>query len=122
MHVLLKYNSIICVFLLRFTYGHLFSNAPKAYESINLGFNMPVGVFDSGLGGLTVYRGIQKRMPDLKLSYIGDNMHAPYGVRDADDIYNLTCKSVERLWDEGCNLVILACNTATAVTCERMQE
>ncbi|KAB7615671.1 glutamate racemase [Amylibacter sp. SFDW26] len=83
---------------------------------------MPVGVFDSGLGGLTVYRGIQERMPDLKLSYIGDNMHAPYGVRDADDIYNLTCRSVERLWDEGCNLAILACNTATAVACKRMQE
>ncbi|GLQ34399.1 glutamate racemase [Amylibacter marinus] len=83
---------------------------------------MPVGVFDSGLGGLTVYRGIQKRMPDLALSYLGDNAHAPYGVRDADDIYNLTCASVERLWDEGCDLVILACNTATAVACKRMQE
>ena len=83
---------------------------------------MPVGVFDSGLGGLTVYRGIQKRMPDLPLSYLGDNAHAPYGVRDKDDIYDLTCKGVERLWDEGCDLVILACNTATAVACRRMQE
>lgn len=83
---------------------------------------MPVGVFDSGLGGLTVYRGIQKHMPDLNLSYLGDNANAPYGVRDADDIYNLTCAGVERLWDEGCNLVILACNTATAVACRRMQE
>lgn len=83
---------------------------------------MPVGVFDSGLGGLTVYRGIQKRMPDLALSYLGDNAHAPYGVRDNEDIYNLTCAGVERLWDEGCDLVILACNTATAVACRRMQE
>ncbi|MFK5997398.1 MAG: aspartate/glutamate racemase family protein [Rhodobacterales bacterium] len=83
---------------------------------------MPVGVFDSGLGGLTVYRAIQKRMPDLTLSYLGDNANAPYGVRDADDIYHLTCRGVERLWDEGCDLVILACNTATAVACRRMQE
>jgi glutamate racemase len=83
---------------------------------------MPIGVFDSGLGGLTVYRAIQKRLPEQTLSYLGDNAHAPYGVRDADDIYNLTCTGVERLWDEGCDLVILACNTATAVACRRMQE
>jgi glutamate racemase len=83
---------------------------------------MPVGIFDSGLGGLTVYRAIQKHMPNLTLSYLGDNANAPYGVRDADDIYHLTCRGVERLWDEGCDLVILACNTATAVACRRMQE
>ena len=83
---------------------------------------MPVGVFDSGLGGLTVFRGIQQHMPDLDLAYLGDNANAPYGVRDSDDIYNLTCAGVSRLWDEGCDLVILACNTATAVACRRMQE
>ncbi|MEK6204748.1 MAG: glutamate racemase, partial [Amylibacter sp.] len=83
---------------------------------------MPVGIFDSGLGGLTVYRAIEMHMPELTLSYLGDNANAPYGVRDADDIYHLTCRGVERLWDEGCDLVILACNTATAVACRRMQE
>lgn len=83
---------------------------------------MPVGIFDSGLGGLTVYRAIQKHMPNQPLTYLGDNKHTPYGVRDADDIYRLSCQNVERLWEEGCDLVILACNTASAVACKRMQE
>lgn len=83
---------------------------------------MAVGIFDSGLGGLTVYRRVAEHLPDLPLCYFGDNKHAPYGVRDAEDIYELTCKSVERLWDEGCDLVILACNTASAVALRRMQE
>ncbi|GFE66843.1 glutamate racemase [Litoreibacter roseus] len=83
---------------------------------------MAVGIFDSGLGGLTVFNRVAQRLPDLPLCYFGDNAHAPYGVRDADDIYDLTCKSVERLWDVGCDLVVLACNTASAVALRRMQE
>ena len=83
---------------------------------------MAVGVFDSGLGGLTVHQAIARRMPDLPLVYLGDNAHAPYGVRTADNIYDLTCSAVERLWDEGCDLVILACNTASAAALRRMQE
>ena len=83
---------------------------------------MAVGVFDSGLGGLTVNEAIAARLPDLPLVYLGDNAHAPYGVRTPDDIYNLTCAGVERLWQEGCDLVILACNTASAAALKRMQE
>jgi len=83
---------------------------------------MAVGVFDSGLGGLTVYEAVARRLPDVAFVYYGDNAHAPYGVRDADDIYQLTCKGVARLWDEGCDLVILACNTASAAALKRMQE
>ncbi|WP_299359926.1 aspartate/glutamate racemase family protein [uncultured Paracoccus sp.] len=83
---------------------------------------MAVGVFDSGLGGLTVQQAIAARMPDLPLVYFGDNAHAPYGVRDADDIFALTCAAVERLWQDGCDLVILACNTASAAALRRMQE
>ncbi|MFD2174384.1 glutamate racemase [Rhodobacter lacus] len=83
---------------------------------------MAVGVFDSGLGGLTVHRAVSHRLPDVAFVYYGDNAHAPYGVRDADDIFNLTCKGVERLWEEGCDLVILACNTASAAALKRMQE
>ncbi|MFQ5438652.1 MAG: glutamate racemase [Paracoccaceae bacterium] len=83
---------------------------------------MAVGIFDSGLGGLTVYREIHARMPDLPLVYFGDNAHAPYGVRDFDNIYELTCNGVERLFDAGCDLVILACNTASAAALRRMQE
>jgi glutamate racemase len=83
---------------------------------------MAVGIFDSGLGGLTVLDAVTRRLPDVQFVYFGDNAHAPYGVRDADDVYNLTCAAVERLWAEGCDLVILACNTASAAALRRMQE
>ncbi|MGR3837138.1 MAG: glutamate racemase [Cognatishimia sp.] len=83
---------------------------------------MAVGIFDSGLGGLTVLDAVSKALPDVPFVYYGDNAHAPYGVRDADDIYNLTTSALERMWDEGCDLVILACNTASAAALRRMQE
>lgn len=83
---------------------------------------MAVGVFDSGLGGLTVLDAVQRRLPDIPFVYFADSRHAPYGVRDADDIYNLTCAATERLWEAGCDLVILACNTASAAALRRMQE
>lgn len=83
---------------------------------------MAVGVFDSGLGGLTVLDAVARRLPETAFVYFGDNAHAPYGVRDADEIYRLTCGGVARLWDEGCDLVILACNTASAAALRRMQE
>jgi len=86
------------------------------------GDGMAVGVFDSGLGGLTVLDAVARRLPDVAFVYYGDNRHAPYGVRDADDIFRLTCRGVERLWAEGCDLVILACNTASAAALKRMQE
>jgi glutamate racemase len=86
------------------------------------GAGMAVGVFDSGLGGLTVLDALTKRIPDVPFVYFGDNAHAPYGVRTSDDIFNLTCAATERLWDEGCDLVILACNTASAAALKRMQE
>ncbi len=83
---------------------------------------MAVGIFDSGLGGLTVLDAVSQRLPEVPFVYFGDNAHAPYGVRDADDIFALTKHAVERLWDEGCDLVILACNTASAAALRRMQE
>ncbi len=83
---------------------------------------MAVGVFDSGLGGLTVLDAVTRRLPEVPFVYFGDNRHAPYGVRDAEDIYALTTAGVERLWAEGCDLVVLACNTASAAALRRMQE
>ncbi len=83
---------------------------------------MAVGIFDSGLGGLTVLDAVAKRLPEVPLLYLGDNAHAPYGVREADDIYRLTTASVQTLFDHGCDLVILACNTASAAALRRMQE
>ncbi|MCP5088500.1 MAG: glutamate racemase [Rhodobacteraceae bacterium] len=83
---------------------------------------MPVGIFDSGLGGLTVFNAIRQRMPEQPLLYLGDNKHTPYGVRDPEDIYELTVRNTQQLFDQGCDLVILACNTASAVALRRMQE
>jgi glutamate racemase len=83
---------------------------------------MAVGIFDSGLGGLTVLDAASKRLPDVPFVYYGDNAHTPYGVRDAEDIFTLTTAGVQRLFDEGCDLVILACNTASAAALRRMQE
>ncbi|WP_102226521.1 glutamate racemase [Acidimangrovimonas sediminis] len=83
---------------------------------------MAVGVFDSGLGGLTVLEAVTQRLPEVPFVYFADSAHAPYGVRTAEDIYNLTCAAVERMWDEGCDLVVLACNTAAANALKRMQE
>jgi len=83
---------------------------------------MAVGIFDSGLGGLTVLDAAQKRLPDVPFVYYADSAHAPYGVRTADDIYELTIKATQALFDAGCDLVILACNTASAAALRRMQE
>ena len=62
---------------------------------------MAVGIFDSGLGGLTVMRAVEATLPDVPFVYFGDNANAPYGVRTHDDIFNLTCQATQRLWDEG---------------------
>lgn len=83
---------------------------------------MAVGIFDSGLGGLTVLEAVRRRLPEVPLVYYGDNAHAPYGVRDPEDIFDLTTAATARLFDAGCNLVILACNTASAAALRRMQE
>ncbi|WP_204114148.1 glutamate racemase [Shimia biformata] len=83
---------------------------------------MAVGIFDSGLGGLTVLDAVTRRLPDVPFVYFGDNGHAPYGVRDAEDVYQLTTSAVSRMFDAGCDLVILACNTASAAALRRMQE
>ncbi len=83
---------------------------------------MAVGIFDSGLGGLTVLDAVTKRLPEVPFVYFGDNAHAPYGVRDAQNIYDLTTAAVSRLFDAGCDVVILACNTASAAALRRMQE
>ena len=83
---------------------------------------MAVGVFDSGLGGLTVLDAAMKRLPDQPFVYLGDNANTPYGTRTAEDVYGLTVRGTERLFEAGCDLVILACNTASAAALRRMQE
>ena len=81
-----------------------------------------IGLFDSGHGGLTVYRELVDRFPDVSFVYLGDHANAPYGNRSSDDVVDLTRRNVDALFDHGCRLVILACNTATAVACRTLQQ
>ncbi len=80
-----------------------------------------IGVFDSGHGGLTVLRALAERLPGRRMVYLGDHAQAPYGERDAEDVYRLTLENIERLFAMDCRLVILACNTAAAVALRRLQ-
>ena len=82
----------------------------------------PIGVFDSGYGGLTVLREIRRRLPQYDYLYLGDNARAPYGTRSFDVVYRFTLEAVERLFDLGCRLVILACNTASAKALRTIQQ
>jgi len=81
-----------------------------------------IGVFDSGHGGLTILRALVDRLPERRFVYLGDHAHAPYGDRTAEDIYALTVENVGRLFARGCDLVLLACNTAAAVALRRLQQ
>lgn len=81
-----------------------------------------IGVFDSGLGGLTVLRALVERLPDQAFTYLGDHANVPYGNRDSDDVVELTRQGVAYLFSQGCALVILGCNTATAVAARRLQQ
>ena len=82
---------------------------------------MPIGVFDSGLGGLTVLSALVRALPRQDFVYLGDNANAPYGWKSPAEIYELTIAGVERLFREGCGLVVLACNTASAVALHDLQ-
>ena len=81
-----------------------------------------IGVFDSGFGGLVILRELVKQLPEYSYVYLGDNARAPYGPRTPDEIYEFTLQAVEKLFNEGCKLVILACNTASANALRRIQQ
>lgn len=81
----------------------------------------PIGVFDSGLGGLTVLRALHEAAPNQPFLYLGDNANAPYGVQSADAVTALTEAGVRRLAAEGCRLIIIACNTASALALRTLQ-
>ncbi len=80
-----------------------------------------IGLFDSGHGGLTIYKALQEAFPDQTFLYLGDHRNAPYGDRPSREILALTRDGVDRLFQSGCRLVILACNTATAVALRELQ-
>lgn len=81
-----------------------------------------IGIFDSGYGGLTILRQIRQYLPQYDYIYLGDNARAPYGPRSFEVIYNYTLQAVEALFERGCRLVILACNTASAKALRTIQE
>jgi glutamate racemase len=82
----------------------------------------PIGVFDSGYGGLTVLKEIVKHLPQYDYLYLGDNARAPYGPRSFETVYQYTLECVKHLFDKGCNLVVLACNTASAKALRTIQQ
>ena len=82
----------------------------------------PIGVFDSGYGGLTILNSIRQQLPQYDYLYLGDNARAPYGPRSFDVVYEFTRQAVLRLFEMGCHLVILGCNTASAKALRSIQQ
>jgi glutamate racemase len=82
----------------------------------------PIGIFDSGYGGLTVFKEIKKQLPDYDYIYLGDNARAPYGTRSFETVYKYTLQCVKWFFENGCPLVILACNTASAKALRNIQQ
>jgi glutamate racemase len=84
--------------------------------------NAPIGVFDSGYGGLTILKELERALPNYDYLYLGDNARAPYGSRSFDTVYQYTLEAVKWLFEQGCPLVILACNTASAKALRNIQQ
>jgi glutamate racemase len=82
---------------------------------------MAIGVFDSGIGGLSIHRALVDKMPQADFAYLADQKHAPYGDRSGEEIVELTRQGCETLFEAGASLVVLACNTASAVALRRLQ-
>ena len=82
----------------------------------------PIGIFDSGYGGLTVFKEIEHLLPQYDYIYLGDNARAPYGEKTFDQVYHYSLQSVKWFFNQGCNLVILACNTASAKALRNIQQ
>lgn len=83
---------------------------------------MAIGVFDSGVGGLTIHRTLVERFPRADFVYLADQANGPYGPKEGEEIVALTRDGCERLFDAGCDLIVLACNTASAIALRRLQQ
>jgi glutamate racemase len=111
---------IICVIYLFFITLQRKSTRLSTFD-IPLSTQM-IGIFDSGYGGLTIFNHIRQRLPQYDYLYLGDNARAPYGTRSFDVIYEYTLQAVNYLHQQGCNLIILACNTASAKALRTIQQ
>lgn len=90
------------------------SSAPRA--------SAPIGVFDSGMGGLSIVRELQAHLPHEHIMYFADTLHVPYGGRSDEDIRQLTAKAVDWLYEQGCKAVVVACNTASAFSLTHLRD
>ena len=111
---------IICVFYLFFIPLH--SNSVSLNTKRKTLNAKMIGIFDSGYGGLTIFNHIRQRLPQYDYLYLGDNARAPYGTRSFDVIYEYTLQAINYLHQQGCNLIILACNTASAKALRTIQQ
>ena len=84
--------------------------------------NRAIGIFDSGLGGLSVWQALHDALPNESLIYLGDGARCPYGSRSREEVLQFTEEAVERLLSEGCKMIVVACNTATAVAIKYLRE
>ena len=84
--------------------------------------NRAIGIFDSGLGGVSVWQALHDALPYESLVYLGDGARCPYGSRSREDVLQFTEEAVERLLSEGCKMIVVACNTATAVAIKTLRE
>lgn len=82
----------------------------------------PIGVFDSGYGGLTVLKELRRKLPDYDFLYLGDNARTPYGTRSFNVVYEYTLQAVKYLFEQNCHLIIIACNTASAKALRNIQQ
>ncbi len=87
-----------------------------------MSLKQPIGVFDSGYGGLTILKEIVKKLPQYDYVYLGDNARTPYGNRSFETVYQYTLQCIEKLFSMNCNLVIIACNTASAKALRNIQQ
>ena len=83
--------------------------------------NLPIGVFDSGVGGISVLKEAMKYLPNEKFIYFGDNLNAPYGDKTEEEIYNLTEKAVDYLSSKNIKALLIACNTATSAAVSKLR-
>ncbi len=89
---------------------------------MRMNFQNSIGIFDSGFGGLTIFKSIAEKLPGYNYVYLGDNARSPYGDHSFDTVYQYTLECVEWLFAQGCPLVILACNTASAKALRNIQQ
>ncbi len=83
---------------------------------------MKLGIFDSGLGGLVIAKAIRRELPDIDIFYFGDTLHVPYGSRSDEAITMYTWRAIEYLFSQNCNLIVMACNTASAAALRKIQQ